>query len=398
VSRIDTDLCRTLGFGLVAAGLAAAPWRAAAEGEPSLFTLRPSFSTTVVADGNPELDRDGSDSSVGVWLRPRMQLDYRAPRVDLGADLGVDVRRYAGYHSSLSDEFARVSGWADLELAPGLALRVADAWVPRALRLGRPEDDGLNLVQTNRLEASLRHWRALPGERELELGIAGTYFTSEDFAEPLAAGVVDQDFRADHAGGLGYVELQTPLVERATGYLRAQAGYRSLADASDADHVDLGGSLGLRLLLPRGSSFEIGGGAGWLRFSGLADRPRALGRASLRLRLPGGFVSTLGATHLLSANLEGRRVVQTDARIEVERHLGRRTAVAMALFGTRYDDASLGDVDLFGGAEARVRHQLTRATQILLRYRHWTNRGRLASDDFSQNRASLELRFHPSLL
>jgi hypothetical protein len=109
-------------------------------------------------------------------------------------------------------------------------------------------------------------------------------------------------------------------------------------------------------------------------------------------------VSTLGIEQLLSANIEGRKVLETDARVELERFFGRRTAVAVGLFGTRYDDATVGEVDLFGGGEARLRHQLTRATQIILRYRHWTNRGDYGVDDFSQNRATLELRFSPSVL
>lgn len=383
---------------VVAAGLPALAFDAAAEGEPDLFTIRPSFATTIVVDDNPEFERSGGNTSVGAWLYPRVQLDYHAPIVDVGADLGVDVRRYSGYDSSLSDEFGRIRGWADLKLAPGLGLRVANAWVPRALRLGRPEDDGANLVQTNRLDGSLRHWRALPGEREIEVGVQGSYFVSDDFAEPLGGGTVDQDFQGNHVGGIGYVELQTPVAGGVRGYLRAQAGYRALADASDADHADVGGSLGLRIPLAGGSSFEIGGGAGWLGFTGLDDRPRATGVLKLRVALPAGFVATLGAEHLLSANVEGDKVVQTDARVELERYFGRRTAAAIALFGTRYDDAMLGKVDLFGGGEARIRHQLTRATQVVLRYRHWTNGGAYGADDFSQNRATLELRFSPSVL
>src|SRR5262245_23241117 len=390
---------RTRGPAALLAGLlACAAVDAAAEGEPDLFTLRPSLSTTVVVDDNPEFERDGGGSSVGAWLRPRVQAEYRAERFDVGADLGVDVRRYSGYDSSLSEEFARISGFADVELAQGLGLRVADAWVPRALRLGRPEDDGENLVQTNHLEGTLRHWRSLPGERELEIGIQGSYFLSEDFAEPVGAGAVDGDFQANYAGGLGYVEVQSPIAGGVNGFLRAQAGYRALADASDADHIDAGGSLGVRVPIGDGSSLELGGGAGWLRFAGLSDRPRAMARAQLRLKLPAGFVSTLAATHLLSANIEGRKFVETDARIEIERYFGRRTAVALGLFGTRFDDASLGAANLFGGGDASVRYQITRATQFVLRYRHWTNGGSFHADDFAQNRATLEIRFHPSVL
>ncbi len=383
---------------LVAALLAASAFDAAAEGEADLFTIQPTFSATAVADDNPEFERSGGASSIGAWLRPSVKLDYHAPLFGVGADLGVDVRRYSGYNSSLSDEFARIGGWAEATLMPGVALRVANAWAPRALRLGRPEDDGTNLIQTNTLDASLRHWRSLPGERELEVGVTGTYFRSDDFWEPLGGGAVDQDFRGNYVGGVGYVEVQTPVVGDLDAYLRAQAGYRSLADASDADHADMGGSLGLRVPFGDGSRFEIGGGAGWLAFSGLNDRPRATGLMKLRLALPGGFVASVGLEHLLSANIEGRKFQQTDARVEVERYFGRRLAAAIAGFGTRFDDASLGSADLFGGGEARLRYQMTRATQIVVRYRYWTNRGDFSVDDFTQNRATIELRFSPSVL
>ena len=383
---------------LAAAGILAVARGAAAEGEPELFSLRPSLQATVVADDNPKLERSGEDSSVGTWLRPRVQVDYHAPRFQVGADLGADVRRYSGYQSELADEFARVGGYAEVELLPGLGFRVADAWTPRALRLGRPEDDGVNLVQTNLLDGSLRHWRSLPGERELEVGVEGSYFVSEDFAEPVGGGAVDGDFQPNYAGGRGYVEIQSPMPGGMQGFVRAQGGYRALEDASDADHADLGGSIGLRLPWGGGSSLEIGGGAGWLDFAGLRDRPRAELRARLRAELPGGFVSTLSASQHWSANLEGRRFVETDARVELERYFGRRTAVAIALFGTRFDDASLGAVDLFGGGEARVRFQVTRATQVVVGYRHWTNGGDFSADDFAQNRAILEIRFAPSVL
>src|SRR5262249_53504500 len=215
---------RTLVAG---AALLAAPLRAAAEGEPDLFTLQPSLATTIVAAGNPKLGEGGSSWVVGAWLRPRLEVGYHAPVFDVGADLGVDVRRYSGYDSSLSNEFANVSGYADVELARGLSLRVSEAWVPRALDLGRPEDEGVNLVQTNLVDATLRQWFALPGERELEIGVQGSHFRGEDFPQTTSGGAVDDSFRANYSGGLGYVEFQTPLAERTTGFVRAQGGYRA---------------------------------------------------------------------------------------------------------------------------------------------------------------------------
>ena len=394
--RRSTDPLVRLLCGALLAG-AALPRPAAAEGTPDLFSLRPSLATTLVVDDNPKFEKSGGDTAFGAWLYPRMQVDYDGPGLDLGADVGADVRRYAGYDTSLYKDFGRVSGWADYTLLPGLALHVGDAWVPRAQRLGRPEDETRNLVQTNLLDGSLRHWQALGGGRELEIGAQGAWFTSESYAEPLDGGGVDADFSAAHTDGIGYVEVRTPIAGEAHGFVRAQGGYRFMDDPSDADHANVGGSLGVRVPFG-GGELELGGGGGWLDFAGLRDRPRALGRARVRVDLPAGFVTSVGATQLLSASLSGHRVVQTDARIELERWFGRRTAASIALLGTRYDDASLGGVDLFGGVEAGVRRQLTRALQLVVRYRHWSNGGHLGSDDFAQNRGTLELHVRPSML
>jgi hypothetical protein len=381
----------------VALACAALPRGAAAEGTPDLFSLKPSLDTTLVVDDNPKFEKGDASTAFGAWFQPRVQVGYQAPGLDLGADLGADVRQYAGYDSSLNDRFGRVSGWADYTLLPGLAVRVADAWVPRPERLGRPEDDGFNLVQTNLLDGSLRHWQSLGDGRELEIGVQGAHFTTDSSADPLDNGTVDSDFHASHTDGLGYVELRTPLVGDVHGFVRAQGGYRFMTDDSNADHADVGGSLGVTMPFD-GGSLEVGGGGGWLDFAGLPDRPRALGRAVLRLDLPAGFTSTLGATQLLSADLSGHRVVETDARIELERWFGRRTAATIALVGTRYDDASLSGVDLFGGVEVSARRQLTQSLQLVVRYRHWTNGGSYGSDDFSQNRGTIELQVHPSML
>src|SRR5262249_16405100 len=184
------------------------------------------------------------------------------------------------------------------------ALRIGDAYVPRPERIGRPEDETKNLEQTNLLDGSLRHWQSLGGGRELELGVQGGWFTTDHYAEPLDGATAPADFSARHTDGIGYAELQAPIAGEVRGFVRAQGGYRFLPDDSDADHANVGGSLGVRVPFG-GGSLELGAGGGWLDFAGLPDRPRALGRALLRLDLPAGFPPSVGATPLLRANLPG---------------------------------------------------------------------------------------------
>ncbi len=86
-----------------------------------------------------------------------------------------------------------------------------------------------------------------------------------------------------------------------------------------------------------------------------------------------------------------RARVESTARIAIEKRFGTATALELATFITRFEvDSISSDPDIFGGAEIKVRRQLTPILQVGLSYRHWWNRGAFGSDDFSQNRVVLE--------
>jgi hypothetical protein len=383
---------------LAAAALLGLPARpAGAEGKPGDFSIRPSAELTTVFDDNLFLTDSDKASSFGVWLRPRIELAYRTEVLDLGADLGADVRRYADYYSKLADEFWNISGHAELGLLPGLTFRVANAFVPSPVEIGLPPDQGTNLVQTNRSDAELRYWLGLPGEREVSFGVRGTRFFSDGFSEdvPGSGGTVilDDSFHADYWGGTGYLEYQEPLGRRTSGYARAQAGYRSFDDSPRSDDLDYSLLLGVRSLRFRNTEIDVAGGYGRIHFSSLGDQPRIMGRASLRHRLASGWSWLLGLNHLTSADLQGNAALETTGRIGVEKRFADgRTAATASLFITRFDSKSWsGGADLFGGAELQVRRQLTRRAQLRVSYRHWNNQGDYQLDDMQQNRLLLEL-------
>jgi hypothetical protein len=382
-------LCAALGL--------AGPAARAEEGL-GRFSWRPSLRLTTVADSNVFYEDHDRDGSIGFWVAPRLQLDYRTPAVEFGADLGVDLRRYIEHGSELAAELYRAVGWAEVGLHPGLTLRVSNAFVPQPVRLGLPEDEASNLVQTNRVDADLRWWRELPHGRQLKAGLLASYFLSEDYAEaiPVSGGgfVVDDDFRADYAQGLGFIELQSPMGERSSAYLRGQASYREFTEFSDADHSNLSLLLGMRSNRWPNLDLEIAGGIGALGFDGFADALRGLARASARYRLPSGWILSLAGRYLLTPNLVGDDVTESTGELGVEKRFGVATAASLRLFVTRFkadvpDDA----VNLFGAAELRFRRQLARRLQLLVSYRHWLNRGDFELDDFSQNRLALEFSF-----
>lgn len=370
---------------------------ASAEGETGRFWLSPSIRVTTVGDDNLFLEKGNGSSSVGAWINPRVELGYEVPGLELGADLGADVRRYAEYHSSLAVELFRVSGHAQLDLAPGLTLRLADAYVPQPAVLGRPEDEGSNLLQTNRAEANLRYWHELPGSREIEVGVKGTHFLTEDFPEPVPQGagfVVDPDFEADFLDGTGYLELRSAVGARSSAFLRVQAGYRSFSDEGDADHSNYSLLVGLRSNRWRNADIEVSGGWGRLGFEGVDDADRVIARGSLRYRLPAGLHLSLSGGHLISADLAGEAVAETTGRIGLERYFGTATAASLRFFVTRFDaDSRSGGANLFGAAEVRVRRQLTRHSQLSISYRHWRNDGGFDADDFSQNRVAVAFTY-----
>jgi hypothetical protein len=383
---------------VVSAALALGASAAHAEGGPGYFSWRPSVRTSVVADDNVFSENEGESGSIGVWLVPRLELGYRTGAVELGADLGVDLRRYFDHSSSLSAELYRAVGWGEIGLTRGLSLRLSNAFVPQPVRLGLPEDEASNMVQSNRLDLGLNWGRQLNGERGLKAGLLGTYFRSEEYSQvvPLAGGGVgvDDDFRADYMQGLGFVEFQSPLGERTSTYVRWQSAYRSFSKRSSQDHTNLSLLLGVRSSRWEGLDIALAGGVGALGFDSFADSLRALADLSLRYRLPHSWSFSLAARHMMTPNLAGDDAMETTGELGVERRFGAATAASVRLFVTRFDgEVGVDSANLFGGTELRIRHQLTRHLQLGFSYLHWRNRGDFDLDDFSRNRIAMELDF-----
>ena len=300
------------------------------------WTSRPCSTTTCSSPTRT------SSSSFGVWIRPRARarLPDRDPRS--GRRPG---RRRAPLRRLLLEARRRV-----LEhQRPRAGGTAAGPHVPRRERLraelrcelGLPPDQGTNLLQTNRSDAELRYWRALPGEREISFGMRGTRFFSDGFSEdvPGSGGTVilDDNFHADYWGGTGYLEYQEPLGRRTSAYARAQAGYRSFDDSPRSDNLDYSLLLGVRSLRFRNTEIDVAGGYGRIQFNSLGDQPRIMGRASLRYRLPSGWSWRLGVNHLTQRRPAGQRGAgdhRQHRRGEALRgraHRGRREPVHHAL-------------------------------------------------------------------
>lgn len=365
---------------------------AASETRRNRFSIHPSIQASAVADSSVRLREDDSEGDLGVFLFPRIELGYHGHWFDLGADLGADIRRYVDGDSP-SDEFFRVSGFAEVGLVPGLTFHLSDAFTPTPVDLGKPEDHAENLVQTNRIVAKFRYWRELPGEREMVVSLEGTRLSSESFVADVGNGVLDARFHADFWEGALVGEVRSPIWDRTSGFLRTHLRYRSFDDSSASDFGDLAVLLGLRTHWFRNLDFDVAGGYGLLAFDS-GSKNRFLGEANLRYRIANGTTLRLSFVNRNTADIVGNDFVETAGKIGLEQRFGERTAASIELFLSRINNEVWDSgADLFGGAEARVRRQLSRRTQLELSYRYWKNAGDYSSDDFSQHQLSLVVSY-----
>ncbi len=395
-------MTRSRCFGVAATWLAgtvalSVPGARAEEGEDAQLRLRPSLEVSTVADDNPAFEDAGAHWVAGTWLTPRLELSYRTPAIEVGADVGADVRRGFG-ESSLDAEFYRVGGFAEVGVLPGLSVRISDAFVPQPRWLGLPSDDSRNLLQTHRADLAIRFWRELPAARELEVGVVGTYFTTETFAAIVATAgggtAVDPNFRADFGQGAAFLELQSPLGRHTSATLLGQVGYRGFADAARSDHVNASVLVGLRSRRFGKAQLEIAAGYGLLAFEAHGNEHALLGNASLRFQLSPSWSGFVSLANEFSSNLAGNEVVQATGRAGLEAYFGERTGASISAFVSRFEDPALKrDESVYGGAELEIWRALTRHTRLSLAYRYWRNGGDAAVDDFGQNRVVLQLRY-----
>jgi hypothetical protein len=395
-------MTRSRRFGVAATWLAGAvalplPGARAEEGEDAQLRLRPSLEISTVADDNPAFADDAADWGAGAWLYPRLELSYGTPAIEVGANVGAELRRaLAG--SSLDAEHYHVSGFAEAGLLPGLSVRISDAFVPKPRWLGLPSDDSRNLLQTHRSDLAIRFWRELPAARELEVGVVGTYFTSETFAAVVATPgggtAVDPNFRADFGQGAAFLELQSPLGRHTSATLLSQVGYRSFADAARSDHVNASVLMGLRSRRFGRAQIDVAVGYGLLAFEAHDNEHALLGNASLRVQLSPSWSGFISLANEFSSNLAGNEVVQASGRAGLESYFGERTGASISAFVSRFEDPALNrDESVYGGAELELWRALTRHTRLSLAYRYWRNGGDAAVDDFDQNRVVLQFRY-----
>ena len=381
---------------LLLIGLVAAAARAD-EGEERRFIWRTSFETRSALTDNAFLTSNHEDRDLGFWLEPRLELDYRTPAAQIGADLGAQVPRYLD-HSSLNDTFWRTHVQGEAGLWPGLSVRLSDSYTPQPIALGAPDDATPNLAQTNRAEGELRYWHEFSGGRELTAGVEGARFDSDkiDAWVPGSGGgaAFDSSFRPNYSEGGGFAEVRNPLSEDYALLFHAGTRYRSYDALSQGEYLDAEGTVGLESHLPGGFDLSLAGGFGWLDPREGSGQPQGLGHANLTWQSSNGLRVQLGFDHAITSDLAGNDFIDTTGRVTLEKYFGLRTSAMITGFLSNLDSqSSHPNHDLFGGAELVVRRQLSRNFQVSLSYRYWENGGGFEVNDFRQNQASLTFSY-----
>lgn len=390
---------RRIGPALLALGIAAlgSPGSVRAEGEEDRFSWHPGVAVSNFWDDNPLLEDDGSGDDIGFSILPRLELGFRGPGFELGADLGVELRRYIE-ETSLDDEWVRTSAFAELGLLPGLIVRVSDDFAPEAKQLGLPPDSSANLLQTNRSDAEIRYWHELPLASEVELGVRGTYFLTDGFdaAFPLDGGgiAIDDDFHADFWQGTAFLQVQTSIGRLSSVFVLGQFGYRDFEDSARSDHTDTSALVGIRTQRFRNLELEVAIGYGRISFDSISDEQQVIGRGKLRWRLPGGWTWRLEASNDFATNLVGNEVFQAEGEIELEKEIGENATASVSVFLAHFEDEAfdLGS-NLYGGVEAEVAYLFSASARVALSYRYWRNRGDADLDDFQYSTVGLSFSY-----
>jgi hypothetical protein len=380
-------------FALLLIAPALAVGARADEGAARRFTWRPSFETRSVYDSNAFLT-ENKDSDIGLWMVPRLELDYRTTIGSVGADLGAEIPRYFD-NSSLNDTYWRVKGYGELGLWPGVTLRVSDALTPQPIMLGLPDDSPSNLAQANRANVEMRVWRELPGGREVSGGVVGSRFDSENFPALVPNGsqndpVLDDDFRPSFTEASAYAEARNPIFgEGHALFARGRLLHRNMDTISEGDFLDVGGMFGYQGRIAK-VDLELAGGAGLLDARGLGNEVHALGLANVGWRHErSGLRFKLGFHHQLTPDLMGKAFIDTTGKLSVERYFGLRTSATVTGFLSQLDSNTLDETNLFGGVEVGMRRQISRNFQVNVGYRFWDNGGDFSLDDFQQHQATI---------
>jgi len=383
------------GVLVCASCVASAAWGGISRGG---LHLEPSLKITFVGDDNVYHTKRDKESAFGSWIFPRLALDYGRGSLRAEGDLGVDARLYTGA-SGLDEVYYFVSAELEYQTQRGLTLSLSNLYAPQPVSLGRPTDDSENLLQSNTLIAEARYRREFKRSTALELGLQGSWFTSEEFDTVIDLhddGVLEEvdDFHADYLDFSAFLEGQYSLGRRALLFARGRARVRDYDEIPRGDYTEYSAVVGARTDWGRRIRLEISFGYGAIDYEHQSTDSRFVGRLTLDYQLPRGWAIEGSVGRTLTSQAVGVDFDETFARLGVEKLLGSRTRAYLGLWWNSFDSAVSGQRENSSTAvEFSLRRQLTRRIEAELGYRYWSNGGDHSADDFHQNRVTLAFTY-----
>jgi hypothetical protein len=368
------------------------------EASEGRFRVRPELKVTFVADDNFYHEKRDEVSAYGTWIYPSLALDYQRGSFRVGGDVGADVRLYTG-GKDLNDTYYVVAAEAEYRTLRGLTLRLSNVYAPQPLWLGRPTDDTGNLVQSNTLNAEARLRREFKRSTALELGVQGSWFTSESFGTAMDLHddeVLEEidDFRPDYLDFSTFVEGQYSLGRRALFFARARARLRDYEEIPRGDYTEFSGVVGLRTDQWRRLWLEIAFGYGSINWERLPSEGRFVGRVTFNYEMPRGWTLKGSFGRTLTSQAVGTDFSENFARFGIEKLFGPRTRAYLGFWWNSFNSGVPGERENSSVAgEFSLRRQITRRIEAVLAYRYWKNGGHQSSDDFTQNRVTLAFSY-----
>jgi len=376
-------LAQVLALALVAACAAIGPPPAQAGGRVRLhgaLDLRETYDTNVFLLPGGEK---------GAWystVSPILTLAYRGPRVQVDVESGGNVFFYPT-ETELNEHFWHEKLHVAYLVSPRLRLEGEELYTSVVDVIGRPEDLSANLVQANtwRVGPVFRSELGSRSRMELSAGYGGTNYFNADFADQGSAdfGETNVRFYLDHE-----------MSETITLYTRQEFSDRRFPDLPSSSFSGVLLTLGGRWHPGRRIAVDASGGYQEIFLDHGGSQPGNVVNVSLQ------YTPTLRTRVKASYNqefttdIQGRLYWQKRFDLGLDRQIGPRTLLRLTSFFTQLHIGSsdAGDDNYFGGG-VKLDHRLRPRVHVDAAWNYWNNGGGLNVDDFTQNVASVGLRY-----
>jgi hypothetical protein len=306
--------------------------------------------------------------------------------VQADAESGATVFLY-GTDPELNKHFWHERLHVAYLVAPRLRFEAEDVYTSIVDVIGRPEDISTNLVQANT-------WRAGPVFRS-DLGSRSHMELSADYG---MTNYVNADFQnganADFGESNVHFYLDREMSQTLTLFTRQEFSDRRFPNLPSSSFTGLLSTLGGRWHPGRRITVEASGGYQEVFLRDQGSQPGSVVTVLLQYTPTLRTRITAGYNQEYTTDIHGNLYWQKRFDAGLDRQIGPRTLLRLTSFYSQLNvgSASTGDNNYFG-AGVKLDHQLRSRVHVDAAWNYWKNAGGLSVDDFTQNVASVGLRY-----